>query len=90
MNLNRNTLLQYGGLTGFAIFYLSIVGMVEAFNERDIIKDLYQFGDVELLTLGQILILVPVVVGGYVIGRKVFSESGTTGALLSGLSLIHI
>ncbi len=85
MNLNRNTLLQYGGLTGLAIFYLSIVGMVEAFNERDIIKGLYEFGDIELLTLGQILILVPVVVGGYMIGRKVYAENGTGSALVSGL-----
>ena len=31
MKLDTKTLLQYGGLTGLAIFYLSVVGMVEAF-----------------------------------------------------------
>lgn len=84
MNLDRNTLLRYGSLTGLAIFYLSVVGMVEAFNGRDIIKDLYQFGEIDLLTLGQIMVLLPAAIGGYMIANRLKDEHGNGTALTSG------
>ena len=84
MKLDSKTLLQYGGLTGLAIFYLSAVGMVETFNGRDIINGLYEFGEIELLTLGQVLVLLPVIIGGYMIARRVAPDQGNVSALVNG------
>ena len=85
MKLDTKTLLQYGGLTGLAIFYLSVVGMVEAFNGRDIINGLYEFGEIELLTLGQVMVLLPAIIGGYMISKRVQAEQGNMAAVVSGL-----
>ncbi|MFT5193627.1 MAG: branched-chain amino acid transport system permease protein [Cellvibrionaceae bacterium] len=85
MNLNFKKLLWIGSLTGLSIFYLSMVGMVAAFNEREIIYELYEFGNVQLLTLGQILVLIPSMIGGYFIAKQVSAEQGKGAAVLSGL-----
>lgn len=85
MKLNIKNLVQVGLLTGLAIFYLAMVGMVESFNGRDIIHELYEFGSIELLTLGQVLIIIPSMIGGYFIARRVSAEQGSGPAMISGL-----
>lgn len=85
MKLNFNTILRMGALTGLAIFYVSMVGMIESFNEREIIRDLLELGDLELLTLGQVLMILPSMIGGYFISRKVTQESGAVSGIVSGV-----
>ena len=77
MNLDMKYLIRTGLLTGVALFYMSLVGMVEVFNERDVIVD--------LITLGQLLVIVPTLVGGYFVSRKIYRETeNPTSALVAG------
>ncbi|RMF81508.1 MAG: hypothetical protein D6737_04780 [Chloroflexi bacterium] len=47
--INWKAFLKYGLLAGLVIVYVSAVGMLEAFNEREVIRD--------VVTLGQLLIV---------------------------------
>ena len=85
MKLNFNTILRVGSLSALAIFYLSMVGMVETFNEREIIRDLLEVGNIELLTLGQVLMILPSMIGGYLICRRVAQKDGVSSGIVSGL-----
>ncbi len=65
------------GLLGSVVaLHLSLVGMVEAFSRREIVKG--------VLTLGHLLLLLVVLVAGYLAARKA-SERNRTYAILSGL-----
>ena len=55
-------LARIGFIIGLLLVYVGAVGMLEAFNERDVIRN--------TLTLGQVLLFVPVLVGGYYLARK--------------------
>jgi len=77
MKLNFRFLLKAGLLTGVALFYMSMVGMIELFNGREIIKDVIAFG--------QILVALPSLIGGYVISRRYAEEHNTGTAVLSGV-----
>ena len=85
MKLNFNSILRVGALTALAIFYVSMVGMVESFNEREIIRDLLELGDLELLTLGQVLMILPSMIGGYFISRRITQEDGAVSGIVSGV-----
>ncbi len=70
--------VRTGLLVGLVIVYVSVIGMVETFNERDVIRD--------WVTMGQLLIFMPAIVGGFLLTRrrlKAGSELGLT--LLGGL-----
>ena len=82
MKLDMKYLIRAGLLTGFALFYMSLVGMVEVFNKRDVIVD--------LITLGQILVMAPSFIGGYFIARKIYSESQDVGSTLASGALIGL
>ncbi|RMF02801.1 MAG: leucine/isoleucine/valine transporter permease subunit, partial [Chloroflexi bacterium] len=76
MQLQWKKILQYGFLTGAFIWYLSLVGMVEAFDARDVISG--------VLTLGWAMILVVGLGMGYVAAMKL--GHGKVGpSLASGL-----
>lgn len=77
MKLNVRFLIKAGLLTSIALFYMSMVGMIELFNEREIIKDVVSFG--------QILVGLPTFIGGYVIGRRYAEEHDRGTAVLSGI-----
>lgn len=62
MQLNWKSVIQYGLITGIAIIFVSLVGMLEAFDGRDVI---YQ-----VLTLGWALIAVICLGTGYVVAMK--------------------
>lgn len=80
MNLDMKYLIRTGLLTGFALFYMSLVGMVEVFNERDVIVD--------LIALGRVLVLGPTFIGAYFVSRKVYRETSNAGStLLSGATI---
>lgn len=63
--------LQYGVIAGIVILYISLVGMIVAFNERYIIA--------ETITLGQmIFFLPPFILGYYGANRAMTSGTGLT------------
>jgi branched-chain amino acid transport system permease protein len=92
VKLNWIKVVEYGLITGLAIAYVCLVGMVEAFDERDIISG--------ILTLGWALMIVISLSLGYLVawkvaaghaGRVLISSliAGLIGSLLvAGLALI--
>jgi branched-chain amino acid transport system permease protein len=76
VKLNWKEIGKYGLITGVAILYVSLVGMVEAFDKRDIIAG--------LLSLGKALLVVISLGMGYITASKL--ADGQAGrALLSSL-----
>ncbi len=71
-------LTQYGLVSGVAILYVCLVGMVEAFDDRDVIF--------EILTLGLSLLVVITLGMGYVAAQKLSRENASK-ALLAGLAV---
>lgn len=61
------TPINYGLLAGLVLLFIGLVGMLEDFADREIIRD--------LLTLAQFLIYLSAFVGGYVAARKA-SDNG--------------
>jgi len=82
MNIDLRRLVRTGMLASFAVFYMSVVGMVEVFNERAIIHELATLGDIELLTLGQVMVFMPPIIAGYVMGRR--RDTTVANLLVSG------
>ncbi len=76
MQLNWKKLAQYGFLTGIAIWYVSLVGMVETFDSRDVIEG--------VLSLGVALLVVIGLGMGYVAAMKL-SRGKPAPALVAGL-----
>lgn len=63
VGLNWKTILQYGLVCGVAIIYVCLVGMVEAFDDRDVIA--------QVLTLGRALLVVISLSLGFFVAKKV-------------------
>ncbi|MCB0162859.1 MAG: hypothetical protein KDI79_01445 [Anaerolineae bacterium] len=76
MTLNWKQVGQYGFIMGIAVWYVSLVGMVETFDSRGII-------DGTMLTLGRVLLLVISLGMGYVTSLKVAKGNWTTGLIAS-------
>lgn len=68
--------IQLGLIGGVICLLLSLVGMVEAFDERDII--------VEVVTMGQTLLLVVFLMIGYMVARRAAASYSLTVALPLG------
>ncbi|MCB0061275.1 MAG: branched-chain amino acid ABC transporter permease [Caldilineaceae bacterium] len=66
-----------GLLAGLAIVYTGAVGMIEAFSQREVITD--------TLTLGQILIFLPLIVAGYFVAERTGKTHGVAARLGYGL-----
>lgn len=64
-------LLRNGLLAGLVLLYTSMVGMVETFNNRQIVQN--------LITLGQVLIFAPPLVVAFVYCRRLYAGSRTAG-----------
>jgi len=75
MSLNWKKLLQYGGITGIAILYVALVGMVEEFDKRDVVSD--------LISLGWALIVVIGLGMGYIVVRQLKLKNIGPGLLAS-------
>ncbi|MEM6527782.1 MAG: hypothetical protein AAF653_05780, partial [Chloroflexota bacterium] len=65
------TLLRFGLIAGVVVVYTSAVGMVETFNEREVIRD--------WLTLGQMLLFFPAIIAGF-FGTRRLREGGQGAA----------
>lgn len=77
MKLDLRFLIKAGFVTSIALFYMSVVGMIELFDEREIIND--------VITFGQVLVPLPSLVGSYIIARRLAKESGSKAtAVVSG------
>jgi branched-chain amino acid transport system permease protein len=72
--LNWKAIVQYGLISGLAIVYVSLVGMVETFDDRDVIY--------RVLSLGLALLVVISLGMGYLIARKI--SGGNMGKALGG------
>ena len=70
--------VRYGLIAGLVAASVSAIGMVETFNERDIITD--------ILTLGQVLIYSTPIIAGYLAIKTENDQQLSTGpALINGL-----
>ncbi len=70
-------LIRAGFFAGLFTLYVSLVGMVETFSEREII-----FG---ILTLGELLIFAPPFVAGYFVAHQSHEQAGAFGRILFSL-----
>jgi branched-chain amino acid transport system permease protein len=74
---NWQTPLQIGAIAGIVLLYLGAIGMLATLHEREIVRD--------VISLGQILIYLPALIGGFQVGRRVLKdESPAPFALISG------
>ena len=60
--VSLRTLINIGLLAGLVIVYTGLIGMIDIFSERDII-----YG---ILTLGELIIFLPPLVGGFIAARR--------------------
>jgi branched-chain amino acid transport system permease protein len=80
VQLNWRRIGFYGFLTGVAIWYVSLVGMVETFNRRDVIT--------EVLSMGRALVVVIGLGMGYIAALNLANNKpsqGIVSGLLTGL-----
>ncbi|MCG3209351.1 MAG: hypothetical protein FOGNACKC_02975 [Anaerolineae bacterium] len=91
MQLNWKKIVQYGLITGAAIVFVSLVGMLEAFDARDVIFNVLSLGRALIvvigLGMGYVVALrtargkaVPALVGGFV--------SGAVGGAVASLLVV--
>jgi branched-chain amino acid transport system permease protein len=84
VNLNWQGILRYGLLAGIVLLYVGVIGMVETFNEREVI---YQ-----VLTLGQLLMLFPAFTAAYLYAARSKGDAALSannaGVILLGGVLI--
>lgn len=79
---NWRLALRYGLIAGIILLYIGVIGMLETFNEREIVR--------ELFTLAQLLIVLPGLLGGYQVVQKLRNDNtaiplAIAGALLAGV-----
>lgn len=65
------SILRIGLLAGIVLLYTSMVGMVETFNNRQVIQN--------LVTLGQILIFAPPLIAAFIYGRRMYNGTRSAG-----------
>ncbi len=74
---NWQTPLQIGSIAGIVLLYLGAIGMLATFHEREIVRD--------VISLGQILIFLPALIGGFQVGRRILKdETPAPFALVAG------
>ncbi len=73
--INWRRVIQIGLIMGVTVLTASVIGMVETFDERDLLED--------ILTLGQVLLFAPALYGGYLAAGKAVGH--TPARLLAGL-----
>jgi branched-chain amino acid transport system permease protein len=69
--------LRYGLLAGIVLLYVGVIGMVETFNEREVIYT--------VLTLGQLLMLFPAFVAAYVYASRTMKDSSVSAQSVLGV-----
>lgn len=72
------TVIQAGLVSGVIVLYVGMVGMIAAFSEREVIRD--------LVTLGQLLLFLPPLFSGYLTTRRLLDgDNNLPLTLLGGL-----
>lgn len=74
MTWNWQPLVRAALIAGIIVVYTSAVGMVETFNEREVVRD--------WLTLGQIILFAPAIIAGYVTARRAKADGQSVLTLL--------
>lgn len=69
--------IRYGLLAGVAVLHMSLVGMVEAFSRREIVKD--------VISMGQLLLILAIMVVAYVAARKAVETRRVYGVLAGAI-----
>ncbi len=69
--------IRIGLILGVAVLIASVIGMVQTFDERDMIED--------ILTLGQLLLFAPAIYAGYLAAGKSEKRRAPAPMLLAGL-----
>ena len=69
--------LNYGLVAGIAVLFIGLIGMLESFQDREIIR--------ETLTLAQLLVVLPAFISGFLITIRLHDEASLVEKLLSGL-----
>lgn len=77
-------ILRFGALAGLALLYVGLIGMIEAFHERDIIPGDDDTFVKDAITLGQILLFTPAFLAGYFTSRKIAQTQNPLLAVLGG------
>ena len=73
---NSRTVLTLGLLSGAFILFTGAVGMIEAFHEREVVKD--------VISLGQLLLLLAPFLAGFSGANRLGDESAGVAAVLAG------
>ncbi len=71
--------IETGLIMGVVLLYLGVIGMFAAFQEREVIY--------EVVTLGQILIFFPALIGGWMAARRV-QKSGAAPVIVMASALV--
>lgn len=74
--------LEWGLIAGIVLLYVGLVGMLEAFQERDVIRD--------VLTLAQLIIVIPAYIAAYSFTKRAHSENESWPAIIGGVLLIGV
>lgn len=79
-------ILRWGILTGITLLFVGVIGMLEAFHNREVIRSAPLFGiEISTLTLGQLTLFVPAFFGGYLAAKKIKEQHNLGFALVAGV-----
>ena len=76
---NWRYVLQVGALTGIILLYVGMIGMLESFNRREVVRD--------FVTLSQILLFAPAFIGGFWTARRIGEENNALVAIGAGVAV---
>lgn len=74
-NLNWKLLIRAGLLVGIILLYTSVIGMLQSFSEREIVR--------QTITLGQLILFLPAAAAGFLAAKRLKLANPLT-VLLSG------
>jgi branched-chain amino acid transport system permease protein len=74
--------LEWGLIAGVVLLYVGLVGMLEAFQERDVIRD--------VLTLAQLLIVIPAYIAAYKFADRTQKADQPWSNIIGGVLLIGV
>jgi len=77
--INWQLLLRYGLLSGLVIVFVAAVGMLESFNEREVIRQSF--------TLGQLLLFLPPVIAGFMAAHNSAEDENSVIQIGKGLAI---
>ncbi|MBZ0303724.1 MAG: branched-chain amino acid ABC transporter permease [Anaerolineae bacterium] len=76
MTTNWKPIIRMGLLAGIITLYMAVVGMLESFSEREVIRD--------FVTLGQIMLVFASITAGYLATRRLSDAQNPLRLLVSG------